>query len=219
MGVPMRLRYQEKLTEIHSDVIRMGNEALDMVRHAAEGALSHDAEVLEQVLAQDDVVDALERALFMKTVVIVMQEQPVAQDLRLLVSTLGVVGEIEKVADNAVKLARRSQKLGQPIPVELRKPFSDIAELARRQFAASLKLYSEYDSALAREIIHGDNEVDRAYSAARNQIFGVEQADQEQLTTLYRTVESFHALEHISDNSVEIARRLRMLYELEMDSA
>ena len=117
----MRLRqhFDDRLDDIRSDVLRMGNLAGDMVKLAVEGAVNGEIEMAAQVIRADDEVDRLEDATVNTTVLLVMQEAPVGRDLRFLASTLGIIGEIEKVADDACKLARRSTKLQGQFPAAL----------------------------------------------------------------------------------------------------
>src|SRR5687767_1078957 len=112
----LRQHYHDRIDEIRSDVLRMGGMANDMVRLAVEATLNGDTELATRVISSDDAIDAVERDVVHKTVVTVMQESPVATELRMLVSTLGVVSEIEKVGDDAVKLARRASKLTGKFP-------------------------------------------------------------------------------------------------------
>jgi len=209
-----RVQYQEKLDELRNDVVRMGNDAIQMVRIAVDGALEGDRALAESVMAADDAIDSQETTIFTKTVLIVLQESPVASDLRMLVSTMGTVGEIEKAADDAVKLARRSTKLAQGFPSEMKRALMEMGEQARRQFSLALRLYADYDADLADEIIQGDKKVDSAYKKARNAVYELIKDAPENTDSLVRTIEVFHALEHVADHAVEIARRMRILYEI-----
>jgi phosphate transport system protein len=213
--VTLRHHFRERLEDIRSDVIRMGGDANEMVRLAVEATLNGDLELANHVIASDDRVDEYERSAVNKTVVAVMQESPVAADLKFLVSTLGVVGEIEKVGDDAVKLARRATKLSGQFPAEMRLALLELGDAARRSFNSSIRLYSEYSQELAQEIIRGDKQIDNAYSQARNKVFELIQQNPEATEHLVRTIEAFHALEHVADHAVSIAVRLRMLYDVE----
>jgi len=206
-----RIHFQEKLNEIRNEVVRMGTDALDMVRTAVDATLTGDASLAESVIAADDSIDALERSIYTKTVIIVMQESPVANDLRMLVATLGTVGEIEKAADDAVKLARRARKLQHGFPSEMRRPLMELGEMARQQFSSALRLYADYDRELANHIIVSDEMVDRLYSKAREDLLGLIELDRDATEDLVRSIDAFHALEHVADHATEIARRLRLV--------
>jgi len=190
----------------------MGSDANEMVRQAVEATLNGDLELAKHVIEADDRVDEYERSAVNKAVIAVMQESPVAADLRFLVATLGVVGEIEKVGDDAVKLARRASKLSGQFPAEMRVALVELGEAARKSFNSSIRLYSEYSSELATEIVKGDKKIDTAYSQARNKVFDLIQKNPAATEHLVRTIEAFHALEHVADHAVAIAVRLTMLY-------
>lgn len=191
----------------------MGNLAGEMAQQAVEAMQSNDLALAQQVIRADDEVDFLEQDTVRTTVLVLMQEAPVAADLRFLTSTLGVIGEIEKVADDAVKLARRATKLGGHFPGELRMALHDIGKQARVAFASALRLYTNYTPELAQEVIDFDQQVDQAYSNARNRAVDLIKENPEQAKSLVRTIDAFHALEHIADRAVAIAKRLKVHYE------
>ena len=209
----MRIHYEERLLAIRGQVIAMGNLAHDMVRKASESVITGNPSLANEVIRDDDVVDAAERQTTLETIMLVMQESPVGSDLRFLVSTLGVVGEIEEVADDAVKLARRSIKLGSNFPSSMKVQLSDLSEIARRQLASAVRLYADFDAELAQSIIDTDDEVDSAYSKARDELLGILKLDPTDAKGLVRAIEVFHALEHVSDGAVAIAKRMQLIDE------
>jgi phosphate transport system protein len=202
--------FDEKIAEIRSDILRMGGIAGDMVRLATDAAINGDIGLANEVVRMDDTVDTLEKDLIRRTVMAVAMETPVGGDLRLLVATLGITGEIEKVADDAVKLARRATKLTGHFPGELKKALVEISEQVRKTFGGALRLYSEYDPQLAAEIINSDEYIDGQYVSARTRLFELIRQRPSDTEHLVRTIDAFHALEHVADHAVEIARRIRM---------
>jgi phosphate transport system protein len=206
----LRQHFDERLEEVRSDVIRMGGIARDMVKLATDAALNGEIELAAEVVRMDDEVDSLEEELVQKTVLVVMQESPVGRDLHLLAATLGVIGEIEKVADDAVKLARRATKLTPQFPVEMKAALSELGDHVRQAFASAIKLYSVYDEDLATQIIKGDKQIDIEYKEARNRVFELIRKNPDAIEQLVRTIEVFHALEHVADHAVEIACRLQL---------
>lgn len=191
----------------------MGNRASEMVRLAVEATLTDDAELAKKVVEADDEVDRLERYATEKTVLTVLREAPVAHDLRFLISTLGVVGEIEKTADKAVKLSRRAMKLSGRFPGEMKVALHNLGEMSRRAFSNSLKLYMDFDPVLADEVIRSDEAIDKAYSVARQQLVELIHTTPTSADHYIRTMEAFHTLEHVADHAVAIAVRVRMIYQ------
>lgn len=191
----------------------MGNEAHELVRMAVDATLTGNVQLANEVIAGDDRVDEAERETMQRTVLTVLQQAPVATDLRFLLSTFEIVGEIEKVADDAVKLARRGRKLAGNFPPEMRRSLSDVGERARNLFAASLRLYAEYSHDLAEEIIKGDVVIDDEYTVACASVYRLIEESPKDAEDLVRTIECFHALEHVADHATSIASRLMMLHE------
>lgn len=208
-----RAHYDQTLDEIRGSVIRLGGLAGDMVRMAVEAALNNDTELAKKVIAMDDEVDALDNLTLERAAATVMVETPVASDLKMLASALGILGEIEKVADDAVKMASRSLKLSGLFPAEMKRPLSEMADEARKVFAGSLRLFTDYDHDLAVEIRKADSEIDRLYGEARYRIYELIQENPKATEHLVRSIEVFHALEHVADHAEDIAKRIMLHYE------
>ncbi|MBL8087406.1 MAG: hypothetical protein JNM85_04950 [Chthonomonas sp.] len=209
----LRGYYDNRIEQIRSEVVRMANVSSEMIELAVEAASSGNASRAEEVIARDDQVDFLEEEVIRNTVLLVMQEMPVAGDLRILTSTLGVIGEIEKVADDAVKLARRAKTVEGKFPGEMRAALIDMGVAARRALASAIRLYTQYEPELAAEVIDGDEEIDTMYAVACHRLVELIQAKPAETDDYLATMEIFHALEHISDRSVAIAKRMRVHYE------
>lgn len=189
----------------------MGNIAAEMVRLATDATINGDVELARRVMGMDDEIDEIDRMTLHTSVLTLMQQAPVASELRLIVSTMGVVGEIERVADDAVKLARRAKKLSGHFPSEMKLALHELGEQARKAFMMSIKLYSEFENALAEEIIRMDHEIDTRYVIERKRVFEMIAAQPQNTEMLVRTIDAFHHLEHVADHAVEIASRLRIL--------
>ncbi len=209
----LRGYYDEKMEQIRAHIVEMGALSTLMIDQAVESALSGNPEPATAAIDQDDQVDVLEEQVIRDTVMLVMQEAPVAGDLRMLTSTLGVIGELEKVADDAVKLARRAHQIGSGFPGEMRAALIDLGSNAKMSLASALRLYTEYDPELATQIINFDEKIDLQYAAARQRLVQLvkERPDDAELTII--TMSIFQALEHIADHAVSIAKRLRVHYE------
>jgi phosphate transport system protein len=208
-----RDRVDDNQEGIRSAILHMGNLANEMVRLAVDAVISGDVGLAKHVMIMDDEVDHLEKDTIHKLIVAVAMEKPVATDLRVLTSSLGIVGEIEKVADDAVKLARRATKLLGHFPGEMKLALEKMGIEARNAFNSSLKLYMDYSPELAEAIVREDDLVDTSYVQARNRLFELIQANPGETSHLVRAIEAFHALEHVADHAVEIASRMRLHYE------
>lgn len=208
----LRGYYDERIEQIRSEIVRMGNVANDMIESAVQVALTANTSYANEVISKDDEVDFLEEEIIRNTVLLVMQEAPVASDLRMLTATLGVIGEIEKVADDAVKLARRSSALEGQFPGELKTALVEISLSARKALASAIRLYTHFTPELCQQVIDSDEQIDTQYATACQRIAEIIQQDTDNVEKYLSCIQIFHALEHIADRSVAIAKRMRVHY-------
>lgn len=209
----MPIRYQQEMHQIERDVVTMGSHANEMVRLAVRSAIERDTVLAKSVVAMDDDLDQMELAATEHIVTTLLREAPVAQDLLYLTSMLGIIGDIEKVGDDATKLARRVSKLGGEFPTELRRALSDIDKKARENLGMAIRLCCEYNEAQALALVAADDTVDMAYKDSRDAVIELMKANPENLRQLVRTNDLFRAIEHVSDRAVDIAKRLRRFHD------
>jgi phosphate uptake regulator len=164
-------------------------------------------------MAWEDEVDVAERDLVQQVIQTLAQPNNAPADTLLLTATLFLVNELEKIADEATKLASRVQKLRGDFPYEMKDLLQEMSKLCQGNLSDSLRLYSQYSPEAARELISRDDQVDRAFKTSRNILLGKIEEDPSNSRHLLRCLEIFHALEHVSDRAADIARRLQNCYE------
>lgn len=208
-----RQSLDEAIAEIRADVVRMGAQAHDMVEMAVQSVFHEGSNLHEEVTLLEADLDSSERKATQKIVELAVTISPVAHDLLFLTSTLVVLGEIERAGDDAFKLSRRSSKLTMPFPDDLKELLAETDRQARSNFRTAISLFAEYDSETANKLIRSDQLVDNAYKASRRALLEKMVEEPDDKRQHFRVSEMFHALEHISDHSVNIAKTLRLFYE------
>lgn len=208
-----RARYTGSLREIEADSVRMGSLVLEMVSISSGIALDGDDRLTSKVLDWEREVDDMERDIVERVIVTLAMESPVAGDLLFLSATLFLVNELEKIGDEAAKLAVRVQKLQGEFPYEMLDLLREMSTLAQSNLRESLRLYSQYSHEAALRLVGMDDIVDRAYKTSRNLLLGMMQEDPERSRQFLRCLEIFHALEHVSDRAADIAKRMQTCYE------
>lgn len=209
----LRRYFDERLDHIRSHIVRMANVSNQMIELAIEATLTGRPELLDEVIRQDDEVDFLESEILHETVTLVMREAPVANDLRVLAATLGVIGDLEKIADDAEKIAKRAQRIQMNFPGEMRTALLEMGVSARTAVSASVRLYHDYTPELMREIKQMDKQVDQQFAVARHRLVQLIQENPSEAERYFETIGMFHALEHVVDRALAVAKRLRMHYE------
>ncbi|MFN7172662.1 MAG: phosphate signaling complex PhoU family protein [Fimbriimonadaceae bacterium] len=209
-----------ELEQLQSILARMHATVTTMIRMAVRVTLESDQSLAKQVRRLDDEVDVLELEAMNMILVLLMRHAPVAGDLKFLTATLGIVGELEKAGDDAVKLARRSKKTVETFPEEMQHALQEMSEATIQILDDAMVLYTDYSDEHAQRVIDSDSDIDSRYKRARNNLLALI-ADTPTLTKpLYRCIETFHALEHAADHAVDIAKRMRsVFYQGDQDDA
>lgn len=209
----MRTQFVERLAAVRSEVVGMGNRVLEMTQKAAHAVTVGSEVEAREVVAADDDVDLLESRTLRDVCVLMVQEAPVARDLRMLTTTLVVLSDFERAADYAVKLARRSMKIGHRFPADMKTDFAELDRMVRQAMALAIKQYLEHAEEADGELRFLERDIDRAYQQARKEILNRIKEDPQRADDLIRTMQMFHALEHIADCAVSISKHVTMHQE------
>jgi phosphate transport system protein len=122
-----------------------------------------DSELAEQVLADDDQIDALELQSDQTCVRVLAQQTPEAQELRLVITAIKITPILERIADHACNIARAALDLNNEPQL---KPYIDLprmSRLAREMLRHSLDAFADADANAARRVLGQDDEIDRLY--------------------------------------------------------
>jgi phosphate transport system protein len=156
----MKEHFAEKLETLRRQLIAMGAEAERQIGAAIEALVKGDAGKARAVIEGDKVVDAMEVKIDEDAIELLATQQPVAGDLRLLVSALKINSDLERIGDHAVNIAEAAERLSRTRPF---KPWVDIphmAEIASGMLKDSLDAFVRRDAALALAVCRRDDLLD-----------------------------------------------------------
>jgi phosphate transport system protein len=162
--------FHDQLNELKQRLLDMADLATSLLDLSADALLSRDAEKAEAVLAGDRQVDALEIEVEELAISLLALQQPMARDLRFIISSIKVSNDLERVGDHAVNIAQSALRLMSNSTVIT--PVPEIADMARRARAMlgdSLTAFIRADGALGRAVCRADDEVD----ALHNSVFRI----------------------------------------------
>lgn len=154
------------LKELKGGVLEMAAKSRHNLEQAVQALLKRDAELANSAIADDDEVDELEREIDRRGMDILVKYQPLASDLRLVVTSMKISMNLERISDHAVNIAKRSKKIisTPELPdVTLVEPIYALADNLLRDAISS---YSDGDSALGASLYGRDKELDRMYKSA-----------------------------------------------------
>lgn len=204
----MRDAYHEELDAITESLVDLGNLVASAMGRATTALLDADLQLAEGVIEGDEVIDDRYHDIEERAFELLARQQPVATDLRVLVTSLRMVADIERAGDLALhvaKVARRRYPLS-AIPNELRSTILEMGQVAERIMVKAGDVIAGRDVAMAEELERDDDRMDDLHKALFGSILGagweggVEAAID--ITLVGRYYERF------ADHAVSVARRV-----------
>lgn len=207
----MRAIFDQELEQIGDDLLQMSKNVADAIRDASTALTTGDLELAERVIEADARIDELERALDERCVLLLARQQPVATDLRVIVSALRISASIERMGDLARHIAQvvRLRYPEPAIPSSAQRLFDDLAEAATKVGQDVVTLLETHDLQLAADVERDDDVLDRLHTDT----FRLTLADSWEGTTAETVDVTLLArfFERFGDHAVSVARRITYL--------
>ena len=138
----------------------LSGEAEAALRLAVDALLERDSSKADQVIAGDHVIDDMEVEIEEQGINLLALQQPMARDLRMIVSALKIANDLERVGDHAVNIAESTQRLLQSRPITPEPEIVQMARLAREMLSDALEAFIRGDASAGREVCSRDDRVD-----------------------------------------------------------
>ncbi|MGO4255580.1 phosphate signaling complex protein PhoU [Marmoricola sp. RAF53] len=207
----MRDAYADQLDSIREDLLTMTRLVGTAVTHATSALLDGDAAVAEKVISDDAAVDALRVQIEDHSFELLSLQNPVAGDLRMLVASLRMVSEFERMGDLAVHIAKiaRLRVPDVAVPDELVPTIARMAAVAEVMIAKVAHVIADSDVAAAEELEQVDEEMDRLRRSSFRELLGSEWKHGVEPAVDIALLGRYY--ERIADHTVSIARRVVFL--------
>jgi phosphate transport system protein len=197
--------YDDDLTKLKDSVVQMGGLAIAGLENSIKCLLGGDLELCSDVIAEDEVIDSKEKKIDEQGMSILLRFNPVASDLRLVLSSINICRSLERIGDHAVNIAKRSRKILKSGNVEQVRLIEPVFQAAEKIVSSALTAYSDIDEDEARRTIKLDKEVDKLNSALGKSLTNQIAAGSENTETLLNIIFISRSLERIGDLSCNIA--------------
>ncbi len=192
--------------------IEMGGLVIDQVSSAVRALLDRDETLAGQVLSREPLVNDYNQRLDHETLTFIALQQPVANDLRLVRAIARAGLELERVGDEAKKIARfagRAAKQGRPDAVAaVARSLRHMADLSARMLRNAVRALDDADAGLAREVLASDAELDTEYEQALRQLMSFVMEDHQFLRSTIDTMFALKGLERIGDHAKNVAEQV-----------
>lgn len=199
----MRNRFDRQLEELHVELIEMGSMCEDVIRKTSKLLQSGDAKVAKEIRKEDSNIDEQERLVESLCLKLLLQQQPVAKDLRKVSAALKMITDMERIGDQASDIAEIIETTDFSVPTNDVK-LAKMAETTIAMVTESIDAYIKQDLELVREVIARDDEVDDLFLEVRQEIADdmVEAGDPMSSLDLLMIAKYF---ERIGDHATNIA--------------
>lgn len=197
--------FETALQELRSNVIRMASLSSANLETAMRGLTSGDPGILNEVIADDDEVNQLERGVDREGMEILFRFSPVASDLRDVLAGMKIAGNIERISDQAKSIARKAKKvLKQPAVPELAL-VQTLAEAATAMLSKAVSAYVDRDAERGLAVVVSDRDLDKLYRKAYKELTKAVESSPQNAKAYIHMVVILRALERVGDLAVNIA--------------
>ena len=200
--------YEDELSQLNSSILRLGGMVEDQISDAVEAIAKRDSELAEHVIQKDADLDDLEEEINNLAVLILARRQPMASDLRVIVSAIKIAGDLERVGDYAKNISKRTLVINQAPPISSTRGVPRMAELVQRMLGEALGSYVNLDSDKARDVWEADQEVDELYNSLFRELLTYMMEDPRNITAATHLLFVAKNVERMGDLVTNIAERI-----------
>ena len=202
---PSRETLDREMREIKDEVLRMGSLVATQIGIALEALVAHDADKATEAIVGDGRINEAQRHVASLITTTIATQQPVARDLRFLLSLDHVAYELERMGDHAGSVAKQARKLAPHPPLKRYVDLPRMGELAAEQVRGVLRALVDLDTTQARTVAARDDEMDSLYHATFAEVLDLMRADPDNVERGTRVLFAAHYLERIGDRVTNIA--------------
>ncbi|MCL1914346.1 MAG: phosphate signaling complex protein PhoU [Eubacteriaceae bacterium] len=204
----LRNRFDEQLTNLNNSLIEMGSIADRQIRLATKAFETHDLKLAQEVIGQSGLIETMEKDIDHECLKLIMTQNPVARDLRLISTVIKMIADLKRINDHACVICELCEYL----------PFSSsaddiifsiniagMAKIAMKMVTDSIDAFVRKDLDMAGEIIARDDEVDDLFVLAKQKLIDVIHADANMGELALDLLQIAKYYERIGDHAVNLA--------------
>jgi phosphate transport system protein len=203
-------QYDQDLEALRSRMMQMGGLVESQIRQATAGYLDGESERIEQAIAADVKVNELEMGIDDDLRHVIVRRQPAASDLRLIMAVSKAVTDLERVGDEASKIARMARALNESGRAQATRlaAIGHLSEISIGMLRKSLDAFARLDAAAAARVIGEDVAIDAEFHAILRQLITFMMEDPRTISTSINVIWVAKAFERIGDHAKNIAEQV-----------
>lgn len=207
----IRTEFHRQLRKIQNDVLIMGDMVTKALLQSVDALKERDREKAEQIIQNDLKINKLRYEIEEMCIHLIATQQPMAGDLRVILSVLNIISELERIGDHAEGNARIVLMVGDEPPL---KPLVDLPRMAEKSaemLRRSLDAFISRDAESAGQIVHDDDEIDNLYNQVFRELLSFMAEDPKTISRATRLIWVAHNLERSADRVTNICERIIFL--------
>lgn len=169
----MRNRFDKELDLLNEELIEMGNIIESSIESAVAALIDQNIELAKRVVEGDKEVNDIEKSIERRCLKLLLQQQPVASDLRLISSALKMITDMERIGDQASDISEITIRLANQKYIKELVHIPQMAEATIKMVKDSVDAYVRRDLELVNQVIKYDDVVDELFNVVKNELIGL----------------------------------------------
>ena len=169
-GVNMRTNFDKELDLLNKELIKMGSLVEDRIKSSVEALINRDKNLAKNIIEGDIEVDNMEKDIESKCLKLILRQQPVARDLRLISSILKMITDLERIGDHAQDISEISLLFSREKHIKELTHIPQMAESTIYMVKKSIDAFVNHDMDLAYEVIKFDDKVDHLFDIIKDEL-------------------------------------------------
>jgi len=208
----MENHFEMGLDALRQKILLMASRAETAVNESVQALVQRDYDLAVQVRKDDEIIDRFEIEID-EMAIVLLTKAPLASNLRLITVAMKVSQNLERIGDEATKIAKRARDLAQEPPVKINLDVNRMASLSLAMVKDALDAFVHRDTAAARALIPRDREVDALNKQIHQQLAEHMMANPDTIARCLHWIVASKSLERIADHAKNIAEEVVYLYE------
>jgi len=166
----MRSKFDEQLSHLNNSLIEMAEIVKKAIENANKALIEQDIELAQKIIASDDDIDNKEKEIESLCLKLLLQQQPVARDLRLVSAVLKIITDLERIGDHATDISEITLLIADKPHIKKLEHIPQMADATMKMVTESIDAFVKKDLELAQQVIDYDDIVDNLFEMVKNDL-------------------------------------------------
>ena len=209
LGQHISRQFNEELEDVRSKVLYMGGVVEEQLANALKVLVNDERGLARSVKDADDIVNSLEVEIDEECTRILVRRQPAATDLRLVMTVSKTINDLERIGDEAKRVAKMSRKdMDGALQDDMRAELTYMGDLVRQMLRQVLDAFARTDVDMAVLVVKADKKVDKKYKKIVKQLVRQMSRDPEAVPAVMNIMWAVRSLERLGDRCQNIAEHI-----------